>query len=60
MRKIHKPAFSLAELLIAMGIIAVVATMGVSISKKGVERAYNQYFYTGYNGLYSTHCVGKI
>lgn len=53
MRKIHKPAFSLAELLIAMGIIAVVATMGVSISKKGVERAYNQYFYTAYDGLYS-------
>ena len=51
MKKLKK-GFSLAELLIAMGIIAVIATMGFSISKKGVENAYNLYFYTGYKGLY--------
>lgn len=52
MKKQKLRGFSLAELLIAMGIIAVIATMGISIGKKGIERAYNQYFYTAYNGLY--------
>ena len=46
-----KKGFSLAELLIAMSIIAVIATMGFTISKQGVENAYNLYWYTGYKGI---------
>ena len=53
MKKSLKNAFSLAELLIALGIISVIATMGITIGKKGVERAFNQYYFSAYNGLYS-------
>lgn len=53
MKKRTKKAFSLAELLIALGIISVISTMGITIGKKGVERAFNQYYFTAYNGLYS-------
>lgn len=51
MNKRFQFGFSLAEILIALGIISIVATMGFSISKKGLERAYNQYFHTGYTGI---------
>ena len=53
MKKMLK-GFSLAELLIAMAIIAIIATLGVSISKQGIENAYNAYWYTGYKGLYDS------
>jgi len=50
----YKSAFSLIEVLMVMGIIAVITVMGLSISKKNVERAYNLYWYTGYNALVNT------
>ncbi len=43
--------FSLAEVLIALGIISVIATLGFTISKKGVERAYDGYIYTGVSSI---------
>lgn len=46
-------AFSLIEVLLVMGIIAVVTAMGFSISKTGMEKAYNQYWYTGYEALWN-------
>ena len=46
-----KSGFSLAEMLIALAIIAVISTMAFTISKKGTERAYNMYYYTGYTGI---------
>lgn len=46
-----KYAFSLMEVLLVMGIIAVIIAIGFSISKRGVEKAYNQYWYTGYSAL---------
>lgn len=46
-----KKGFSLAELLIAMAIIAIISFMGISISKKGVEKAYNYYYYKAYSSL---------
>lgn len=49
--KKFKQGFSLAELLICMAIIAIVAVMGTTIAKKGSERAFNQYIYTGYDAL---------
>ena len=51
--KKNKLGFSLAELLIAIGIISVIAMIGFSISKQGIERAYRHYIYTGYNGISS-------
>ncbi len=47
----NKKGFSLAEVLIAVTIAAIIATMGFTIAKKGIERAYNQYIYTGYYSL---------
>ncbi len=46
-----KKGFSLAELLIAIAIISVIAIMGTSIAKNNIERAYNLYVYTGFKGL---------
>jgi prepilin-type N-terminal cleavage/methylation domain-containing protein len=46
-----KNGFSLAELLIAIGIISVIATLGFSVAKKGIDKAYNLFIYTGYKGI---------
>lgn len=51
MKKYFKSGFSLAELLITLGIISIIATMGFTISKKGVESAYKLYIYSGYKGI---------
>ena len=53
MMKNYKNGFSLGEILIALGIISILATLGFSISKSNIENAYKQYFYTGYVGLQS-------
>lgn len=47
MKKI-KAGFSLAEILIAIGIVSVIATMGFTIAKHSIDRAYEHYIYTGY------------
>ena len=47
-----RQAFSLAELLIVIAIIAIVIAMSFTIAKKGIKNAYNLFFYTGYNGIY--------
>lgn len=49
--KKNKFGFSLAEVLIALGIISVIATFGFNVAQKGMEKAYNQYIYTGYTGI---------
>lgn len=46
-----KKGFSLAEVLIALGIVSVIATMGFTIAKRGIERAYDLYIYSGYKGI---------
>ena len=51
MKKGLKSAFSLAELLIALGIISIITVMLMSISKQGMEEAMNLYYYTGYKGM---------
>lgn len=43
--------FSLAEILIALAIISVIATACFSVAKRGIERAYDLYVYTGVKGL---------
>lgn len=59
--KLNKKGFSLAELLIAMGIVSVVATLGFTIAKRGIEDAYDLYVYTGYNGIATAigHAQGR-
>ena len=47
----HKKGFSLIEVLMVMGIIAVVTAIGFSITNSGMKKAYNQYWYTGYSTI---------
>lgn len=47
-----KNGFSLAEILLVLGIISIVTTMGMTISSHGISKAYNLYFYTGFANLY--------
>ncbi len=49
--KRFKSGFSLAEVLLALAIVAIIATLGFTMSRKGIEHAYNQYIYTGYNSM---------
>ena len=51
MKKI-KSGFTLSELLLCVGIIAIVSAMGMTIAKQGTEKAYKLYFSTGYMNLY--------
>ena len=45
--------FTLAELLLCVGVIGIVSAMGMTVAKKSTEKAYNLYFYTGYVNLYN-------
>lgn len=49
--KKFRTGFSLAEILIVLAIVSVIATMGFSIAKRGIERAYDMFIYTGYDSL---------
>lgn len=49
--KNKKYGFSLAELLIALAIAAIIATIGFTIARKGMERAYDRYIFTGYDAI---------
>ena len=46
-----KKGFSLSELLIALAIISIISVLGITISKKGMEKAYNQYIYNAYSSI---------
>ena len=59
MNKKIKQGFSLAEVLIALAIISVIATMGFSIAKKGIADAYQGYYYSGYLGLDTALKIAK-
>ena len=54
-----KPAFTLAELLLCIGIIGVVSAMGMTIAKHGTDRAYNLFYYNGYINLYNAIADAK-
>lgn len=45
--------FTLAELLLCVGIIGIVSAMGITVAKISAERAYNLLYYTGYINLYN-------
>ena len=46
-----KKAFSLVELLIVLAIISIVTVMFITISKDGLEKAYNIYYYASYKAI---------
>lgn len=50
--KNFKKAFTLAELLLCVGIIGIVSAMGVVIAKHSTDKAYNLFYYSGYINLY--------
>lgn len=58
MKKLNK-AFTLAELLLCLGIIGVVSAMGMTIAKHGTDRAYNLFYYNGYINLYNAIADAK-
>ena len=46
-----KSGFSLVEILLVLGTIGIITTMGIAISQNGVEKAYRQFWYTGYKAI---------
>ena len=54
-----KKAFTLAELLLCLGIIGVVSAMGMVIAKHGTDRAYNLFYYSSYVNLYNAIADAK-
>ena len=53
MKKNTKKGFTLAELLISIAIISIISTMGIVISKKGMDKAYDYYVYNSYKTISS-------
>ena len=57
--KNSKPAFTLAELLLCVGIIGIVSAMGMTIAKHGTDKAYNLFYYSAYINLYNAIADAK-
>ena len=51
--KLSKLGFTMAELLLCIAIIGIVSAMGMTITKKSTEKAYNLFYYTGYVNAYN-------
>ena len=51
--KLSKLGFTMAELLLCIAIIGIVSAMGMTITKKSTEKAYNLLYYTGYVNMYN-------
>ena len=51
--KKNKKGFTLAELVLCIGIIGIVTALGATIAKKSTARAYNMYWAAGYQNLYN-------
>ena len=58
--KKFKRAFTLAELLLCIGIIGIVSAMGMVITKHTTDKAYQLYYYTGYINLYNAIAEAKL
>ena len=54
-----KNGFSLAEVLVALGIISIIATAVFSITKRGIEKAYDYYVYTGYKAISDAFALAR-
>lgn len=55
-----KTGFTLAEVLLAIAIIGVVTAMGMMITKESATKAYNLFYYTGYENLYNAILESKF
>lgn len=51
MIKNKKQGFTITEILLALGIVAIIATFGFKITRQGIENAYNLYYYNAYYSL---------
>ncbi len=51
--------FTLAELLLCVGIIGIVSAMGMTVAKIGTDKAYNSFYYAGYINLYNAIADAK-
>lgn len=51
--------FTLAELLLCVGVIGIVSAMGMTVAKIGTDKAYNSYYYAGYINLYNAIADAK-
>ena len=57
--KLFKKGMTLAEILITLGIVSVIATIGFTFAKKGIQNAYDMYLYTGYKALHSAFAEAR-
>ncbi|MBR2430872.1 type II secretion system protein [bacterium] len=60
MKIFKQRGFSLAEMLIAMGIASTIIFLGFTMSKKSIENAYKGYIYTGYHGISTAIKEAKV
>lgn len=51
--------FTLAELLLCVGIIGIVSAMGMTVAKISTDKAYNLFYYAGYINLYNAIADAK-
>ena len=51
--------FTLAELLLCIGIIGIVSAMGMTVAKISTDKAYNSFYYAGYINLYNAIADAK-
>lgn len=49
--KMLKKGFTLAEVLLAATIAAIIATIGFTVAQKGIANSYNLYVYSGYDAI---------
>lgn len=49
-----KKGFTMAELLLCLGIIGVISAMGIVATKNTADSAYSLFYYNGYINLYNT------
>ena len=47
-----KRGFTLAEVILCVGIIGIVTALGLKVTQDATQRAYNKYIETGYENLY--------
>lgn len=52
--KNYKKGFTMAEVLLCLGIIGIISAMGIVATKSSADNAYSLFYYNGYINLYNT------